>query len=400
MLPCNMGRILITWELGGGLGHVAVLRPVAESLMQRGHKVLLAVRDTKVAERAFSDTGIPFTQAPFKVGPVAKPFRPQRSFAHLLHNAGFADEDELFALCSAWIRLFDTFRPDVTIFDHSPTALLASRGRDMRRVLIGTGFCAPPARDYLPDMRPWLPEMSSKLQRDERTTLRLANRVLLRNKHDELDRLSDIYGQVDRNLLTTFPELDHFGARSDAEYWGTFQNWPGVSPIWPTGAGRRVFAYLKRSRGLKETIDALGASGHSVIIYTPWAKGDINSQLGLENVRLSAKPFDMTQVSKECDLAVLNGTHGTTAEVLLSGKPILQLPIYLEQRLIAERIASIGVGLFANCTFGSDVAEKLDVIARDSTYTSNAQKFSAKYSHHDGFVRFEEMSQSVSELAL
>ena len=296
MLLCSMGRILIAWELGGGLGHVTVLRPVAESLMGRGHEVLLAVRDPKAADRVFRDTGVAFTQAPYKVGPVNTPIRPQRSFAHLLHHAGFEDVDELSALYRAWTGLFNTFQPDLALFDHSPTALLASRGRDMRRALIGTGFCAPPAQDNLPDMRPWLPALPEQLQRDEQRTLRVANSVLQHNKQSEMPRLSDLYGQVDRNLLTTFPELDHFGERDDAEYWGTFQDCPGVSPIWPQGSGRRIFAYLKPCKGLKETIEVLGVSGHSVVIFAPWSDARTQARFNFSNVRFSKRPLDMARV--------------------------------------------------------------------------------------------------------
>ncbi len=39
-----MSTILFAWELGGGLGHLVQLRPPAEALAARGHRVLAAVR--------------------------------------------------------------------------------------------------------------------------------------------------------------------------------------------------------------------------------------------------------------------------------------------------------------------------------------------------------------------
>jgi hypothetical protein len=39
-----MARFLITWELGGGLGHLSGLKPIVAELLRRGHHVSLALR--------------------------------------------------------------------------------------------------------------------------------------------------------------------------------------------------------------------------------------------------------------------------------------------------------------------------------------------------------------------
>jgi hypothetical protein len=39
-----MRKLLFTWELGGGLGHLLILRPLMKELVVRGHKVVLAAR--------------------------------------------------------------------------------------------------------------------------------------------------------------------------------------------------------------------------------------------------------------------------------------------------------------------------------------------------------------------
>ena len=53
----------------------------------------------------------------------------------------------------------------------------------------------------------------------------------------------------------------------------------------------------------------------------------------------------MQQVAHECDLAILNGTHATTVAMLLSGKPALHIPIFLEQAINARAAERLGAAL-------------------------------------------------------
>ena len=48
----TVARILFTWELGGGLGHLANMAPLAEGLAQAGHQVYVALRDLTSANGA------------------------------------------------------------------------------------------------------------------------------------------------------------------------------------------------------------------------------------------------------------------------------------------------------------------------------------------------------------
>ena len=395
-----MARILFVWELGGGLGHVTVLRPVAQELQRRGHQVLLAVRDLCAAHQVFRDDDLSFVQAPFKMGQVSNPFVPQRSFAHLLHHAGLGELEGLTARTAAWNGLFDLVCPDITVFDHSPTALLASRGRTMRRKLLGTGFCAPPVGEVLPDMRPWLQSDLPKLADDESKILAISNRVLRRFGRPAMARLSDIYGQADANLLTSYPELDHFGARPYAQYLGVIQSCPGAKPVWPQGEGRRVFAYLKRTQGLPETIRALGECRHPTIIYAPWVNDEICSRFPFPSLSFSPVPLDMAALVREADVAVLNGTHGATAEFLLAGKPVMQLPIFLEQRLIAQRTEQIGAGIAVHRTRPDEIRAGLNSVLSDQAYQERSQSFSAKYASRDRQQDFDNLVASVEKLAL
>jgi hypothetical protein len=145
-----MGTVLLTWELGAGIGHLMRLRPIGEELIRRGHRVVAAVRDLTGVGEAFAGSGIAWMPAPIipRRGPAF--FAPTHGFAQILGNIGFASAPMLATLFAAWNTIFDAVRPDLVVADHSPTALLALRGRPIRRVNMGLGFFCPPDAFPLP----------------------------------------------------------------------------------------------------------------------------------------------------------------------------------------------------------------------------------------------------------
>ena len=76
-----MVAILLTWELGGGMGHLINLLPLARGLRLRGHRVVAALGDLSRAEQVFEGLGLAFFQAPVKIRPSPHAIEPQRSFA-------------------------------------------------------------------------------------------------------------------------------------------------------------------------------------------------------------------------------------------------------------------------------------------------------------------------------
>ena len=135
-----MNMILLTWELGAGMGHLANLAPLAAGFVERGHRVVAALSDLSHADQAFAGLPVSFLQAPSRARPAGRGDNRARTFAHILRDHGFADAGELRTRVEAWRNLYESVHPDLVVFDHSPTALLAARGLPLRRVLIGTGF--------------------------------------------------------------------------------------------------------------------------------------------------------------------------------------------------------------------------------------------------------------------
>src|SRR5439155_3039499 len=76
------------------------------------------------------------------------------SFASILSDVGFGDDKALGVLACAWRNLYKLTNPDLIVFDHSPTALLAARGMAARKLVLGVGFCVPRAMFRFPPLRP------------------------------------------------------------------------------------------------------------------------------------------------------------------------------------------------------------------------------------------------------
>ena len=116
-----MANILLTWELGGGLGHLYPLKLLGSELVNRGHKVTAALRETWRAAAIFAGTGIRFLPAPAKHRITEPRYDPPVTYAHLLHNIGFGEFAELAGLVESWDTIFDAVQPDLVVADHSPT---------------------------------------------------------------------------------------------------------------------------------------------------------------------------------------------------------------------------------------------------------------------------------------
>ena len=112
----------------------------------------------------------------------------------------------------------------------------------------------------------------------------------------------------------------------------------------------------------------------------------------------SAWTCGLRRAAAECDLAVLHAGQGATAAVLLAGKPILQIPLVLEQRLTADAVVRLGAGERAAANDPPAVGEKLDAMLASDRYATAARSFAAKYAGFDPAAQVERMAGRVEEL--
>ena len=106
------------------------------------------------------------------------------------------------------------------------------------------------------------------------------------------------------------------------------------------------------------------------------------------------------RAAAECDAAVLHAGQGATAAVLLAGKPILQIPLVLEQRLTADATARLGAAEVVTDRAKDPAAavQKLDLLLTDPRYATAARGFARKYSNFDPAEQVQRMVARVEEL--
>jgi len=378
-----MRRILYVWELGTGYGHLVSALPLAMKLKARGHEVVFALRDLTHAERFLGRRGFAILQAPIWLSERRGPELPV-TYAEILANFGFLDRAGLTGMVKAWRELYALVRPHLLLVDHAPTALLAARGTGIRRVLLGTGFYSPPRTSPMAGLRPWLNLSPERLLESERPVVATLNELLGDLGSEPLDTLAQLF-EVDEDFLCTFAELDHF-PRTGAQYWGPlFASEEGVAPEWPAGTGERIFAYLSPAyRDFEKVVGQLRDLPCRTLIH---ARGLADKQImkyQARNVVFSREPVRMAQMSRETDLVISHGGHGTTAAALLAGRPVLMLHLQVEQLLLAQKVVDRGLGKMVNPGSKNPSYKQLarDVLS-DPRFAERAREFATRYADFD-----------------
>ena len=377
-----MATILFCWELGGGTGHVVNVLPIARGLLERGHRVCVAARDIITTRRVLQDLDVEIYPAAIQLGRPTRPVNAPYNFAHILHNTGFESPASLGTLVSAWRRLYDAIAPDVLVFEHAPSALLASRWTTARRALLGTGFFAPPDVSPLPDLRPTRDDERNDVELRVLTTI---NGVLTSDGQLPIERVAQLYAEVDANYLLTFQELDHYPDRQGGAYYGMWSPEGGLKPEWPSDDGPRVFAYLKGDTGNWKLSTLLGLLSELDYPTLACIDGAIHQSTDRTSPKLkvSHERYDMEQLSRNCDLAILNGNAGTATQLLLAGVPQFHLPLTLEQDVFCRRLVAQGVGVVANRRGSAQLAVRLMRTLEDERLRTAATAFAQRYASHN-----------------
>lgn len=393
-----MATILLAWELGGGLGHLMNLRPLAQELPKRGHRVIVASRDLSSVDEMLGGANVEYLQAPFKHQKI-RLIEPTCTFAQILHNCGFGDVQELGALAGAWRTAFISVRPDLIVFDHSPTALLAARGLPVRKAVIGNGFTIPPDISPLPNLRTSVNPDWKTVNLHERIVFDNINAVLDRWGEPPVQRVTELYSQIDETFLLTFPELDCYPQRTGATYWGKWSLESGRSPQWPAGQGERIFAYLKPFPALPNLLAMLHQLPNPSFIYLSDVNEAGKERFRRPNLQFAERPINLVEAARDCDLAILNGTHSSAATMLLAGKPALHIPIFLEHGVNADAVAKLGAGIRALPNEPAQIVGGLQVLLSRSKFGDAARAFAVRHADFDAARQSAQLINRAEELA-
>jgi UDP:flavonoid glycosyltransferase YjiC (YdhE family) len=374
-------KLLYAWEIGEGLGHVTQFLPVALELRRRGHDTVAALRELPRSEGIIGRHGITAFQAPIWLGRLLDPPKPPASYSEILFFFGYLDPPGLTAMIKAWVNLISVIKPDMIIADHAPTALIAAKMLGISCATLGAGFFLPPSTTPLPNMRPWLNVTAEHLMQSEQRVLKTINTALASLSKPPLDRLYEIF-EGSRHFLTTFPELDPYPTRDPDQYCGPIlTSTGGAVPEWPNGRGPKVFAYLKpQYRQIEEVLGALNALQCRTAAFIGGLSTQPPAKMQSNTISISHMPYDMRRAATECDFGVCHAGHGTTCELLLHGKPLLMLPIQLEQYLTAKRVSDSGAGVFVDQENPDrDFKSAVHQLINDPNLARGAEGFARRY---------------------
>jgi UDP:flavonoid glycosyltransferase YjiC (YdhE family) len=375
----SVARILYAWELGGGLGHLAHARAVGEPLVKAGHELVFVLRNPLPAVRVLGTLGR-FLAAPiWPPLPRAKPVE-VFSYPSLLASVGYRDEEALFTLALAWRHTIELVKPDAVFADHAPTALVALKALGIPTVVLGSGFFVPPARFPMPHLKPWQPVAEATLAAYEAELARPLNATLSRLQAPPVRGFGEIFTAT-RGVLFAYPELDHYREREPgADYWGVPPAPSGEPVSWPDPpTHKRIFAYLKPFATIEALFEVLAGSGASVLVYAPGLPDDVRARHASPSLSFLDRSADILQVAHECDLAVSHGGIGTVAHVLLAGRPLLLLPLQLEQLLISQRIVELGAGLLTVERSAATLKTMIAALLEDARHREAAEAFARRH---------------------
>lgn len=376
--------MLMTWELGAGIGHAGRLAALAHG-MDSSAQIFLALRDLASSGGVAGRVPTTLIQAPLWL-PEVRGLPDAASYPELLFRAGFLDAGRLESVVRAWRNLFEWVQPHLLLVDHSPTALLAARGLGFRRASIGTGFFLPPPVAPLPAFREWEKIPTSRIEQSEALALSVSNRVLQSIGAPRLDRLADLL-QVDEQFLTTWPELDHYRERpTGTHYWGPEALLDvGVSANWPRGEHPRVLAYLRMDYPrTAEVLKILRAAPVRTLAYVIGIAPAARAALESANLAITTEPIRIDEARLAADLVICHAGSGTVSAVLQTGKPVILLPLQAEQYLFSLRVAQTGAGALLDA---DAVPKRLPRLLRemsgDSPYRQAALALARKHADCD-----------------
>ena len=341
-----MSNIVFCWELGGGFGHLLQFRALASALAKAGHHVHICSRDLASAADIFGrEDRIALWQAPHTIRLPRNQIASPLLFAHILHNTGWDSAEHLGALCMAWRNVFQAVRPDLVVVDHSPSALFVARALGIKRIVLGSGFCVPPDVCPLRLPRPASGVEASRLQADEDSLVTRCNELLKDWSAPALDRLGQLFSDVDETFLMTFPELDHYAGRVSDSYRGPVNGEGGAPPHWPSSAGPRVYAYLKNFPELSLVLQALRELMLPTVVYCPDVPADLKKKHASTTLHIETHRLDASRCAADCDIAITHAGHGITSTLLMAGRPMLCLPLVMEQDMMATNVQDRGLGI-------------------------------------------------------
>lgn len=380
-----VNAVLVVWEHGGQLGHLARLIPVVSALRARGHAVVVATPEPASVKPFFELTGVTLARIP----QVARQQSDGEALicpADILLHCGFASPPDAQACVLQWLALFDQFELSAMLVDASPMAQYAANVAGLQVVVLGHGFELPPPSPGL-SFAPWLDGARAAIAAsEERLTLAMAalGKLLKTGMADVFSGDSGGLLEKSQRALCTWPELDHFErALPDPAYIGPIWHAlpTALAMSWPDKPGPKVLCYLTLQDKRHDFLwQALQKQGANVVVVSPkglrWA---CDAARGW-GITVQTQTIELNALLPASDAVISNGGMGLTSMALHGGKPLMLLPTQLEQALLTYQLLQKGLVVSTmRHQHQLQVQARVDQLLHDDGLKLRAAKFASSY---------------------
>lgn len=388
-----MANITLAWEMGGGFGHITRLDNLARNLHKSGHQVTLVAKASNTNSLFFAPSStLPYTCLTAPEIPAISPqlTRKPANFSEVLLCASYYDAALLAKAIQAWQNIFETLRPDLVIFDAAPTAMLAARGLNSKKINLGCGYFLPPRTQPLPQFDMGKKIAIEALMHSEAKLLAIVNSALAQCKQLPLSAVHEIF-HCDSDILLTFNELDIYSEHRNTSYYGYLSDiqpagkdagihWATIP--WTTTPGiKKILGYLKADYAqLPNLLHALSGLECEAHIFVPGISEENYRHHQKHRVHISAKPFALEHCITSADLMLCHGGHTTAAIANAHGVATAIIPLQQEQFLTAQRSIDkhLGCGINPFAT-SDDMQNKICRVLNSERHQAALQQMREKY---------------------
>lgn len=397
--PHGKVPLLFAWDLGANRGHVTQLLDLKPALLAAGFSIHAAVNRVRDFGQQLADEGVTVLQSPSSEPPPGPRLTPL-SLAHIFHNRGYADPDQMTGMVEAWRTLMQLTKARLILADGAPPALIAARTLGLPVANLSTPFHVPPST---PSFLPFSGVGGAALDLEQALDACLPA-VFSRYDLPAPARFVDLFNTEDAGFFC-LPELDAYGVRPGQNYRGPlFGAKQGKSFSWPQ-AGQdapQVFAYLPaKGPAPRAVLATLARLKWPVVGCCPGFSKEADWRHLVQTsptLSLHEDFLDIHQAGAEANLALGNASLAFTHAMLLAGKPLLLMPNDSEKHLIAQRVVAMGAGLIPSMQNGDGYVGALNALTDNAEYANAARAFASNYAAHDMGVLAQQFAEHCRTL--
>lgn len=350
-----MKRILFSWEMGVGLGHLAPLCSIADSYVAAGHHCCFAIPVPGSLVRLRPNwANVPNVRVDpfpgwFPVNPVETPLvGPSQGILDVLMVSGFENARVIEQHSQWWDALIRSFKPDLVVAEFAPGCTWMTRG-SIPVVTIGNGYTVLPNCTPIPSLDFWKDagiEGVPPSQACEFRMLSCINDSRRRYGFDQLENIASVF-RGDWSFPCTFRSLDPYRSVRNEPVFA-----PWVQPVsgfecaisldrWQAShSGPKGFVYYSIKNPLfRHMIEmVLRQSEFPCVIYAPEYSELRNTKMEQDCHLILDRPMDLNALSQFA-FCIHPGGLGLSAASALARLPQLLTPISLESLATAHALS-------------------------------------------------------------